>query len=436
MKNIIFIQKVSLWLFVGVISGWLVGCSPKADKSAQIEFWTMQLKPNFTKYFMDLNTTFEAQNEPTKLRWVDVPWSAMENKILTSISARTAPDLVNLNPKFASQLATRNVWLSLNEVVTPEIQQTYLPKIWQASTIEVCQKNNCQDQTFGIPWYLTTNITIYNQKLLSTAGIKQTPKTYQELALVAQQIKARTGKYAMFVSFVPGDSEDILESFVKMGVNLIDESGQAAFDTPEGKAVFQYWVDLYQRKLLPPEVLTQGHRYGIEQYQAGEVALLNSGAEFIETITNNAPSIAKVSQIAPQITGKTGKKNVAVMNLVIPKDSEKSDQALKYALHLTNTKNQLAFAQASNTLPSTVVGVEEYIDEIEQKKQLTLSEKAKQVSASQLNDAEILIPVQKDIQVLQQAIYENLQAAMLKEKTVEKAIQDAASQWNNQASNN
>lgn len=436
MKNIIFNQKVSLWLLVGVIASWLLSCSPKANNSDQIEFWTMQLKPNFTKYFLDLNTTFETQNEPVKLRWVDVPWSAMENKILTSISAKTAPDLVNLNPKFASQLATKNAWLGLNEIVTSETQKKYLPQIWQASTIEVCQQNSCQDQTFGIPWYLTTNITIYNQQLLNAGGIKQTPQTYKELAITAKQVKDKTGKYALFISFVPGDSEDVLESFVKMGVTLTDESGQAAFNTPEGKAAFQYWVDLYQQKLLPPEVLTQGHRYGIEQYQAGEVALLNSGAEFMETITNNAPSIAKVSHISPQITGKTGKKNVAVMNLVIPKDSEKSDQALKYALHLTNTKNQLAFAQASNTLPSTIAGVEQYLDKIKQQKQLTLSEKAKQVSAAQLNDAEILIPVQKDIQVLQRAIYENLQAAMLKEKTVEQAVQDAASQWNSQTSGN
>ena len=123
-------------------------------------------------------------------------------------------------------------------------------------------------------------------------------------------------------------------------------------------------------------------------------------------------------------------------DVVIPKNSEKSDQALKYALHLTNTENQLAFAQASNTLPSTVAGVEKYIDEIEQQKQLTLSARAKQVSALQLNNAEILIPVQQDIQVLQRAIYENLQAAMLKEKTVEQAVQDAANQWNSQAQGN
>ena len=391
----------------------------------------MQLKPNFTEYFVDLNNTFE-QQEAVELRWVDVAWSAMENKILTSISAKTAPDVVNLNPKFASQLATRNAWLDLEPVVAPEVKTTYLPKIWQASTIEVCQASNCTEQTFGLPWYLTTTITIYNQTLLDAAGIESPPQTYAELAEVAKIVKQKTGKYAFFISFVPNDSGDVLESFVKMGVNLLDESERAAFNTPQGLAAFQYWVDLYQQELLPPDVLTQGHRRGIELYQAGEIALLSSGAEFIDSITNNAPTVAEVSGVAPQITGKTGKKNVAVMNLVIPRDSDKAEQALKYALFVTNTENQLAFARESNVLPSTTEAVEQYIEDIEQQPQTSLKERAKKISAAQLEDAEVLIPVTEDLQILQQAIYENLQAAMLNEKTVEQAVEDAAVEWNSQ----
>ena len=417
---------------LGIILSGLSGCNPRANtNSDRLEFWTMQLKPNFTEYFVDLNNTFE-QQEAVELRWVDVAWSAMENKILTSISAKTAPDVVNLNPKFASQLATRNAWLDLEPVVAPEVKTTYLPKIWQASTIEVCQVSDCTEQTFGLPWYLTTTITIYNQTLLDAAGIESPPQTYAELAQVAKTIKNKTGKYAFFISFVPNDSGDVLESFVKMGVNLLDESGRAAFNTPEGRAAFQYWVDLYQQELLPPDVLTQGHRRGIELYQAGEIALLSSGAEFIDSITNNAPTVAEVSDVAPQITGETGKKNVAVMNLVIPRDSDKAEQALKYALFVTNTENQLAFARESNVLPSTTEAVEQYIKDIEQQPQTSLKERAKKISAAQLEDAEVLIPVTEDLHILQQAIYENLQAAMLDEKTVEQAIEDAAVEWNSQ----
>jgi len=432
MNKIILSKKLNLWLLLIIIVSSISSCNPRSNNSSEaLEFWTMQLKPNFTNYFSDLNTTFESQNEAVKLRWIDVPWSAMENKILTSISAKTAPDIVNLNPKFASQLATRNAWLDLNELVAPDVQASYLTKIWQASTIEICQENDCDEQTFGIPWYLTTTITIYNQKLLKAAGISQAPATYQELAIVAKTIKEKTGKYAFFISFVPNDSGDVLESLVKMGVTLTDESGAAAFNSAEGKAAFQYWVDLYQQKLLPREVLTQGHRYGIELYQMGETGLLFSGAEFIDSITNNTPTIADISGTAPQITGNSGKKSVAVMNLVIPRDTDKSEDALKYALYVTNTKNQLAFAQASNVLPSTTEAVEQYIADLEQKAQTSLKEQALKTSAAQLKDAEVLIPAQEDLPQLQKAIYENLQAAMLKEKTVEQAVQDAADEWNN-----
>ena len=431
MKSILSEKRLSFWAALVVIIGGLYSCSPTpSSNSNELEFWTMQLKPDFTQYFDRLNNSFETKNQAIKLRWVDIPWSAMESKILTAISAKTAPDVVNLNPNFASVLATRNAWLNLDEVVDSEVKKTYLPRIWSASSIEVCQKNNCSNTTFGLPWYLTTRVTIYNQKLLQQAGISAPPQTYQELATVAKQVKAKTGKYAFFVTFVPGDSGEVLESLVQMGVNLVDDNGKAAFNTPAGVAAFRYWVDLYQQKLLPPEVLTQGHRHGIELYQSGETALLSSGAEFLQTITNNAPSIAQASAAAPQITGKTGKKNVAVMNLVIPRNSDKSTAALKYALYVTNTENQVAFAKEANVLPSTVDGVEQYIQDLEAKETVTPVEQARKVSAMQLKDAEILIPAMENLQTLQKVVYENLQAAMLREKTVEQAVQDAATEWN------
>lgn len=68
-----------------------------------------------------------------------------------------------------------------------------------------------------------------------------------------------------------------MESFVQMGVTLVDSEGKAAFNSPQGKAAFQYWVDLYKKGLLPKEVLTQGHRHAIDLYQAGETAFLASG---------------------------------------------------------------------------------------------------------------------------------------------------------------
>ncbi|HEY9635964.1 MAG TPA: sugar ABC transporter substrate-binding protein [Coleofasciculaceae cyanobacterium] len=421
-------RRLGILALLGLLLSWVVSCRPSPSPSAkpELEFWTMQLQPKFTDYFNQLIAKFETENKGVKVRWVDIPWTAMENKILTAVSAKTAPDVVNLNPSFATQLAVRNAWLDLDTKVSEAVRQQYLPKIWKDSTL-----NN---KSFGIPWYLTSRVTIYNKNLLQKAGVAKPPATYAELAQVAKQIKDKTGKYAFFITLVPEDSGEILESFVQMGVELVDAQGKAAFNTPKGKAAFQYWVDFYKQGLMPKEALTQGHRRAIELYQAGETALLSSGAEFMDTITKNAPTIGQVSAAAPQITGETGKKNVAVMNLVIPRDTRKADAALKFALFVTNTENQLAFAKAANVLPSTLEALQEYRRSLTGDGKVSPVEQARDITASQIQDAEVLIPRMKDINKLQKAIYDNLQAAMLGEKTVDKAIADAAQEWNSSRS--
>ena len=370
-------SKWTLWGLLGLIISFLISCNGgQAPTTGQeLEFWTMQLQPKFTPYFTELIEEFEQKHEGVKINWVDVPWSAMESKILTAVSANTSPDVVNLNPNFASKLASRNAWLNLGETdyISSEEKETYLTNIWEAGTV-----NNI---SFGFPWYLTTQITIYNQELLKQAGIETAPTTFIELREVAAKLKEKTGKYAMFFTFAPGDSGEVLESLVQMGVNLIDGEGKAAFNSPEGLEAFRYWVDLYQ-------------------------------------------------QASPQITGETGKRNVAVMNLVIPKSTKKPKEAIEFAKFVTNTENQLKFAKEASVLPSTIKAVETYINEQENSTDKTPLSQAIAVSAKQLKDAQVLVPPQDNINQLQKIIYENLQAAMLEQKTVEQALEDAADAWN------
>ncbi len=407
---------------VGLVLTGVVSCLKSPSSSTpQLEFWTMQLQPKFNDYFKDAIAKFEVANPGIKVHWVDVPWGAMQGKIQAAMGAKTAPDVVNLNPDFAIQLAAKNAWLELGPVLTKGENKEYIPSIWQAGTLD--------GKAFSFPWYLTTNVTIYNQELLTKAGVVKPPTTYQELAQAAKQIKEKTGKYAFFTTFVPEDSNDVLESLVQMGVQLVDKQGKAGFNTPAGKAAFQYWVDLYKQGLLPKEALTQGHQQGIQLYQAGETAMLSAGAPFIDTIAKNAPEIAKVSAVAPQISGQTGKKGVAVMNLVIPRSTKMSEAAVKFALFVTNASNQVAFAQASDTLPSNVKAVADYKTKLGSSNNKSALAQGKLISAEQLSQSEILIPPLKNLNVLKKAIYENLQAAMLGEKTVDQAVTTAAAAW-------
>ena len=415
-------RKVVRFCWAIAIVGLLVSCgSWQGDNRAVVEFWTMQLQPQYTDYFNGLIAQFERDNPTVKIDWVDVPWAGMESKILTAVAAKTAPDVVNLNPGFASQLASKGAWLDLSDRISPEGQAQYLPKVWNASTID--------GRAFGIPWYLTTRISFYNKALWQQAGFEKPPEDWTGLINASKVMKEKTGKAAFFTTVVPMDSGEVLESMVQRGVTLVNGDRQAAFASDRGQQVFQDWVNLYQGGWVPKEVLTEGHRYGLDLYQRGETAIVSTSPEFLKTLAKNAPSIAEQTIAMPQITGETGKRNVAVMNLVIPKDTDQPEAALKWAQFVTNNENQLVFAKAANVLPSTQAALKDpYFSQLPESP--TPLDRARLISAQQLESAEVLVPAMRDLKRLQKTIYENLQSAMLGQKKIDQAMQDAVRIWN------
>ena len=413
--------------FIGFSTLFLLGAcgaqttqSTTASGKTKIVFWTMQLKPQFDKYMTTLIAAFMKENPTAEVEWIDIPWGEMETKILGSVAAKTAPDVVNLNPQFASKLAEKKALVDMGAAISESDKNSYFPNIWKA--------NQLDSITFWLPWYVATDITIYNRALFEKAGLDpaKPPKTFEELTKVAEQIKAKTGKYAFLLTM---DGGQVLEAMVQMGMKLIDVNGKAAFNDATGKAAFDYWVNLFEKKLIPREILTEGHRKAIELYQAGELAILLTGPQFLQTVAQNAPEIAKVTDVGSQITGSTGKKSAAVMNVAVPTTSTNQALAIKFALYLTNAENQLAFTKIENLLPSTVKSSSDrYFTEAA--KDASLLNRARVISASQLSQSEVLIPPAKDIEKLRKIIYEELQLAMLKEKTSNQAIASAAERWN------
>ncbi|WLD93074.1 ABC transporter substrate-binding protein [Alkalihalobacillus sp. AL-G] len=396
------------------------------NEKVEIEFWTMQLSPTFDEYINGVIDDFEKENPNIKVKWVDVPWADMEKKILAAVASKTAPDVANLNPQFASKLAELDALVNMNEAVPADARDKYFEGVWKSNTFD--------GETFGIPWYLSTQVTMYNTKMFEDAGLDpdNPPKTFNEVYEVAKTIKEETGKYAFFPAL---DGSHLLETMVMMGADLTNEDmTKAAFNSPEGKEAFQLFVDLYQNELIPREVLTEGHGKAIDMYQAGQLAILASGPQFLDKIKENAPDILEVTRSSTQLTGETGKKNVAAMNLVVPKQSEHQEEAVKFSLFMTNAENQVEFDKIVPILPSIESAMDDpFFSELPENP--TPIDKARIVSAKQLKDSEVLIPPMKNYEELKTSIFEALQAAMLDEMSVDEALEQAEQKWNEVLSN-
>ncbi|MFN7251905.1 MAG: ABC transporter substrate-binding protein [Anaerobacillus sp.] len=388
----------------------------------EIEFWTMQLSPTFDDYINGVIADFEAQNDHIKVKWVDVPWGDMETKILASVASKTAPDVANLNPQFASKLAELDALVNMDEMVPADIRAQYFEGVWNS--------NKFDGKTFGIPWYLSSQVTMYNTAIFEEAGLdtEKPPLTFEELAEVAKTIKEKTGKFAFFPAL---DGSHFLETLVMKGVDLTNaDQTQAAFNSPEGIAAFQYYVDLYTNGLIPREVLTEGHGKAVDMYQAGQIAILASGPQFLNIVAENAPDILEATKTSTQITGKTNKKNTAAMNLVVPKQSEHQEAAVLFSIFITNAENQVTFDKIVPILPSIETALDDpFFNELPADP--TPIDKARLVSASQLRDSEVLIPPMANFEELRTAMNEALHGAMLGQLTAEEAVKQAEEKWNN-----
>jgi putative chitobiose transport system substrate-binding protein len=399
------------------------GEGEEKNKVIELEFWTLQLG-TFDTLLKPMFAQYEREHPGIKIRWVDVPFSEGPKRALTAMMSSKVPDVVNLNPDFSAVLASRHAVVNMNEYVVPSIRSKYLPVSWKASSIG--------NYTFGLPWYLTSSVTLYNQSLLEKAGMKEPPKTYDEIKLLAQ----RLGKQGYAVMPSISESGNFFKELQKAGIPLFKTLSthpkrkiKAIFDSPEASAKLNFWVDLYQKKLIPAESITEGHRAAVDRYQSGTLALLLVGPNFLNIVKENAPKIFSETGVAPQFPPGGTFKEFSCMVLVVPRQSAHPKEAVEFALFMTNAQNQLALAQKAPVLPSVLEALDSpYFQKITSS---DLVERARSISAKQLMEATEAYQIQAKQQQLNEIMNFHVQRALLGKESSAQALHLAATEINN-----
>lgn len=381
-----------------------------------LEFWTMQLSPHLDGYVGGLIRRYEAAHPGVKIKWIDLPWSEMERKVLTAIAAGQAPDVVNLNPQFAAKLAEFGALAEPERHLDAATIAAYLPAAWAG--------NRLDGRTFALPWYLTTNLTVVHRGLLRQAGVADVPRTHAELLAAAPKIAA-LGKYAYFPAL---DGSHPLETLVAMGAPLLDERGCPGFATERGAAAFGFYRQLYQQRWVPRNVVTEGHRKAVELFTAGEVAMVSTGMQFLGSIRASNPALYAAIDIAPPLSSPGVPPNLAVMNLAVPAASKQPAEAFGFAAFVTRAAHQLEFAKTVPVLPSTL---ESYRDPFlsTEPASAELTDRARALSARLAQQGRVLVPPMRAYSKLRNSYAIQLQAQMLGKAAPEAALQKTAGQW-------
>lgn len=161
------------------------------SKPVTVEFWTISLQPTFTDFFNKLIDEYQKENTNVKVKWVDLPYDSIQQKLITASASDTSPDVVNLNTQMALSLAGKGALVDLNKEATEAQKSIYIDTLYNSAKIG--------DSVYAFPWYASPSVMIYNKELFEKSGFAATPKTFEEANTMAKTMKEKQERIFMFL---------------------------------------------------------------------------------------------------------------------------------------------------------------------------------------------------------------------------------------------
>jgi len=122
-----------------------------------------------------LMPAFEREHPGLKVEVQQIPWSAAHEKLLTAYVGDATPDIAMLGNTWVPEFAAIDALEPLDALAAKSRdapRSDYFPGIWNTNVVD--------GATYGIPWYVDTQVIFYRSDLLAAAGYKQMPTTWAD----------------------------------------------------------------------------------------------------------------------------------------------------------------------------------------------------------------------------------------------------------------
>jgi len=392
-----------------------------AGPQTTLEFWTISLQPFFTDYVNRMISDYQRANPGVQIKWVDVQMQAIEQKLLAAIAGGVPPDVVNLNVEFTVRIAEKGALLDLDAAVPAAERAKYFDGLWAGGRF--------RGRSYGIPWYIAPPVLFFNSDLFKKAGLDalNPPESEDEMIEAARLIKDRTKDYG-FMPLIDGTR--LMHRFRENGLPMLSEDGKrAVFNSPAHVAYLERYVDLFKKDYFPDDTLRRGFTGAVERYSAGQLGMLLVGPQFLLRIKESNPEIYAKTFVAPYPMGRGKVIHAGLMALTVPRASKHQQEAVKFALYVTNDENQLEFAKLPGTVifPSTKKAA---ADPFFKQKGAGPEWKARSIAADELKFGRDLTVVVSNQSELYKIFREAVESAFFGKMTPKEALDWAVREWN------
>jgi multiple sugar transport system substrate-binding protein len=390
-----------------------------AQESVTIKYWTL-----FTggdKEFMDaMVEEFTAQNPGIVIEPLTAKWENYYDFLTTAIAGGNAPDVAIMHMTAIPGFASQGALYSLDEAVEEYGIEAgdFLEIPWQRSSFG--------GSRYGIPLDVHPLVFFYNPAILGEAGLLdeqgkfRRPDTREGWIEAMQAVKDSTGAIPYpLVSLGAAAYRDWFSLLYQNGGSFLNEDNTAAaFNSPEGVAALQFWVDHIHQRGFSPEGLTFPQTFTM--FQEGDSAMEGYGV-WRTGAYEGTEGLEFEADVYPTFGNEPAwwaNSHVFVLPRQRNRDERRVEASLAFIDWMTN--NTIMWTEAGHIPPRrSVIESEEY----------------QGLAHRPLKDPVLLEhvvypPLVVQLNEIENAVIEELQGALLRQKTVERALADAEKRVN------
>ena len=182
---------------------------------------------------------FEAENNVT-CEVLDLSFDDLHSKIaLDAVNKEGAYDLCMVDGSWMAEFTANNVLANLSDMGY-SFDDDIIP-----ATTDICMVDG---DIYLAPYFGNVTVMLYNKQLIADAGYApEDIDTFADLKDIAEKTNA-AGKKGFLIRGGSGDNivSDFIPHLLAYGGWVVDENNQPTVNTPEFKAAFENYINLYK----------------------------------------------------------------------------------------------------------------------------------------------------------------------------------------------
>jgi multiple sugar transport system substrate-binding protein len=283
--------------------------------------------------------SFEASHPGITVKYVDIPYDSLKQKLTTGAAGGELPDLVRADIGWVAQFASLGMLAALDQKMSD------FATLSGATYTGSLATNAWNGHYYGLPLDTNTRVLVTSQAALTAAGMSKPPSTFDELKAMATALK---GKNIAVFADSGLQSWNILPWIWSGGGEITDAKLTTAtgyLDGPESVAAVQMLVDLYKEGAIPNLITgNTGATSTSDGLPKGKYATILDGPWMRDIWKGQYPDFTPIYAQVPAGSGGS----ISVVggeDIVIPATTTHMDAATEFVRYTQGDEFQLAMAK-------------------------------------------------------------------------------------------